>query len=754
MRTETLLPFASLPRPAAGARRAVQLGLSVVPLKPRSKEPSAPHGINDAITSRVEVRARAKLHPNDNYGVVLDGEVFVIDVDGPEGKESLRALIKQHGELPPTVETITGRGRHLFFRSRSGELVPSSCNRLGRGIDVKGRRGYVVAAGSMHPSGRRYRSAPGRGLGEIEIAKAPSWLLKQVLQARRNLSEVPRSADLAPQVLGDGRTAFYGEAALASEVATLARAREGERNITLNKAAFALAQLCQAGAFDEATVRARLTKTALEIGLDPGGIAKTLDSGMKAGRSMPRDLNHLAGAAAKLPVPEPSPDDPVAEELAALGETDADNARRFARRFRDEVAYVPGPGFHIWNGRFWEASAQTAAIRRAEDSARAIAGEASYLNDAKAQDRRLSFAQTSLSRAGMERAVALARGHLEAPIATFDAHPDLLPVENGTLDLRTGKLGPHDPAHRLTRMVPITFDTTARCPVFLRFLRDRVEDKAVIAFLQKAVGMTLTGDVKAQVLFFLLGTGQTGKSTFINLLRDLLGGYAVHTPIETFTTKTFETIRTDLARMAGARMVDAGEIHPSQQFDEALIKGMTGGDPITARFMRQDLFEYMPQFKIWLYANHAPRVRATDDAFWRRIRVVPFDKKVADDKVEEDLQKRLRAELPGILNWALAGCLAWRKEEGLEAPAAVREATQAWRHGADHVARYMRERTVPATGAQLAAADLLRDFQAWCTAAGEKAVSPADFKERLIELGYKNKITNKGKRWLGLRLRA
>jgi putative DNA primase/helicase len=327
-------------------------------------------------------------------------------------------------------------------------------------------------------------------------------------------------------------------------------------------------------------------------------------------------------------------------------------------------------------------------------------------------------------------------------------------VANGTLDLRTGTLGSHDPAHRLTRLTPIVHDAHARSPAFERFLRQRLgHAPELIAFLQKAVGLTLTGAVSEQVLFFLHGDGRTGKSTFVNLIRELLGGLAVHTPVESFTTKPYETIRTDLARMAGARMVTAGEIHPSQQFDEAAIKGLTGGDPITARFMRQDLFQYMPQFKLWLYANHFPKVRATDNAFWRRIRVLPFISVVPEGKVEQGLPERLRAELPGVLNWAVTGCLAWQRE-GLDPPDVVRAATEAWRHGADHVSRYLRERTVPETGARIGAAELLADFGAWCAAAGEQPVSPATFKERLTALGRVSRKTNRGHFWLGLRLRG
>ncbi|WP_162559675.1 phage/plasmid primase, P4 family [Methylobacterium radiodurans] len=753
MRTETYVPFPSLPRPAAEARRAVQHGLSVVPLKPRSKVPSVPHGIDDAISTRMGVRAHARAHQHDNYGLILDGEIFAVDVDGPEGEKSLQRLIGRSREFPATVETITARGRQFIFRARPGRPVRSSCGRHGPGIDIKGQRGYVVLPGSVHPLGPTYRSAPGRALGEIAIAQAPDWLLDLVVRSPDAERVRPLTEPLT-QGPDATRTVAYAAAALKSELNALSRATVGKRNSTLNKAAYVLGALCQPGVLDEAEVRARLTETALAVGLTAEATSKTIASGMRAGRLEPRNLGFLADPGAAQPGAEAVIHDPVAAKLAELGETDADNGHRFARRFRNEVAYVPSHGLLVWNGKIWEPAADTAALRRAEECAHAIAHEAAYLNDGKLKASREAFSKASLSKGALERAIFLARSHLETPLSRFDAEPYLLSVANGTLDLRTGTLGPHDPAHRLTRLTPIVYDEKARCPVFERFLRQRLgHEPELIAFLQKAVGLTLTGVVSEQVLFFLQGEGGTGKSTFVNLIRELLGSFAVHTPVESFTTKQFEPIRTDLARMAGARMVTAGEIHPSQQFDEAAIKGLTGGDPITARFMRQDLIQFMPQFKLWLYANHFPKVRATDNAFWRRIRVLPFINVVPEGTAKKGLPERLRAELPGVLNWAVAGCLAWQRE-GLEPPNVVRAATEAWRHGADHVSRYLRERTVQDIGARVGATDLHSDFGAWCTAAGEQPVSLATFKARLIALGRVSRKTNKGHFWIGLRLRG
>jgi putative DNA primase/helicase len=427
------LAFSDLPLPAAEARRAVGLHLSVVPLKPRSKIPSVPHGIDDAITTRMGVRARAETHPNDNYGIVLDDKIFVVDIDSADGWAALKALERQYGELPATVETITARGSHLLFRARPGEPVPSSTGKLGDGIDVKGDRSHAVLAGSMHPDGTRYRYAPGRALGEIKIAKAPGWLLKAVREPRRRDDQVPRRIDAAARVRGDGRMTRYGKTALNSELDRLRQTEEGERNTTLNKAAFVLAGLCTAGALDEATVRASLTETAREIGLEKDEIRKTLDSAMGAGMRAPRDLAHLATSTGKPPVPEAAIYDPLAEELAALGETDADNAARFARRHRETVAYVQDRGILTYEDGVWRPGGDTLALRLAEETARAIAGEVAYLNESTDKSRREVWARHSLSKPALERMIGLAKGRLEVPGEAFDAHPWLLRAPNRTV---------------------------------------------------------------------------------------------------------------------------------------------------------------------------------------------------------------------------------------------------------------------------------------------------------------------------------
>jgi putative DNA primase/helicase len=239
----------------------------------------------------------------------------------------------------------------------------------------------------------------------------------------------------------------------------------------------------------------------------------------------------------------------------------------------------------------------------------------------------------------------------------------LLNVENGTIDLRTGELGPHDPTDLITKIAPVAFDPEATCPAFKRVV-DWITngDREFINYLRRAFGYCLTGCTTEQSFFFVIGKGGTGKSVLANVLRELLGEYGLQANMDSFLAKQYDNgIPTDIARLRGARVVVAAEANFDRQIDEAKLKTMTGGDPLVARFMRQDLFEFMPEFKLVLIANDFPRVRASSDAFWRRVRVIPIDRKIPAKQVDPNLMEKLRAEYPGILAWAVRGCLSWQQ---------------------------------------------------------------------------------------------
>ena len=226
-------------------------------------------------------------------------------------------------------------------------------------------------------------------------------------------------------------------------------------------------------------------------------------------------------------------------------------------------------------------------------------------------------------------------------------------------------------------------DRDAKCPLFKKFLKRITADNADLqAFMQKVVGYSITGITTEQALFFVHGkSGNNGKSTFVNLIREMLGDYGLQTPTETLLVKQYDNaIPADLARLDGARMVTATEANFNRHLDEAKIKQMTGGEPINARFMRQNWFQFEPGFKLWLVANDRPRVRGTDQAFWRRVRVIPLTTEIPLAERDLDLPSKLQVEWPGILAWAVRGCLKWQRE-GLTQPSVVRISHQGLARG-------------------------------------------------------------------------
>jgi putative DNA primase/helicase len=233
----------------------------------------------------------------------------------------------------------------------------------------------------------------------------------------------------------------------------------------------------------------------------------------------------------------------------------------------------------------------------------------------------------------------------------------------------------------ISKIAPVKARPKSTCPVFERFLACITGgDQELAVYIQKAVGLSLTGITSEQVMFFVFGKdGNNAKSTLVNLIREMLGGYGCNTPTETLLTKQYDSaIPADLVRLAGARMVTAIESNVNRQLDEAKIKAMTGGEPITARHLYQNVFDFTPQVKLWLVANDRPHVRSTDPAIWRRIRVIPLNAEIPANEIDRSLTGKLQAELPGILSWAIRGALRW-EEEGLAEPESVKVASAGWR---------------------------------------------------------------------------
>jgi putative DNA primase/helicase len=439
-------------------------------------------------------------------------------------------------------------------------------------------------------------------------------------------------------------------------------------------AAFNLGTLVGAGAADESVVRAALFEAAASCGLvrDDGqhSVLGTIGSGIGAGIDLPRDLTKttvLSGASHCNRLAEGgrasnTPD----RELWTL--TQDDVASTFARRFAGALRYCHHTGsWFRWAETHWSRDETALAFQ----FVRRLVHELSVGCDPKElkEARKVSFA------AGVER-FAQGDTSLAVTINHWDGDPFLLGTPAGTVDLRTGTLRPPDPAHGITKLVAVGPSTRAECPLWMLFLHETTSgDEGLIRFLQQWCGYSLTGITREHALVFVYGPGGNGKSVFLNVVTGLLADYAQTAAMDTFTASKGDRHPTDLAMLRGARLVTASETEEGRAWAESRIKQMTGGDPVTARFMRQDFFTYQPQFKLMIVGNHKPVLQNVDDAARRRFNLVPFTRK--PERPDRELEGKLKAEWPGILRWMIDGCLDWL-QNGLVRPAAVQAATAAY----------------------------------------------------------------------------
>lgn len=336
--------------------------------------------------------------------------------------------------------------------------------------------------------------------------------------------------------------------------------------------------------------------------------------------------------------------------------------------------------------------------------------------------------------------------------AQWDQDGYLMGTPDGTLDLRTGLLRAADAADGITKLAALAPRRMAT-PLWDAFLGQTFKgDEELIAFNQRWFGYCLTGDIREHALWFGSGSGGNGKGVMLNTIHWLMGDYAAVAPMDMFTAKMHDGHSTDLAGLRGARMVTASETEEGRAWAESRIKQMTGGDPITARFLFKNFFTYQPQYKLALIGNHNPRLKNIDDAMRRRFNLVPFLNKVEKAAQDQRLQEKLQGEGAGIMQWLVDGCLAWQRG-GLAAPAAVRTATEKYFTDQDLIGQWLAEYYVDDRGGLTANADLFKSWMLYAQAAGVEPGTQRQLTEALERRGYELTRTNAlGRCMRGLRL--
>jgi putative DNA primase/helicase len=433
--------------------------------------------------------------------------------------------------------------------------------------------------------------------------------------------------------------------------------------------------------------------------------------------------------------------------------TETSNAERLVAKYREELRYCSDRGvWCVWDGKLWVVNDTGGVMRRINDIGNGIyfeaAGAEEYLREPL-----WKWAKQSESRRTQENSVASARWINGIEIRkfsdVFDTHQMLLNVKNGTIDLRTGELLPHRREDFLTKMVLIEYDPKATCPKFSGFLNDTLPGEGLVGYLSRFAGYCLTGKTSEQSWFMFYGVTASGKSTLINVLRGLLGPYALALP-ENYFLITKNTTDYATANLAGVRLATCVETNEGRRLDVAKLKLLTGEDKISAALKYENLFEFQPQAKLVLATNHRPHVPATDDSIWRRVKVVPFNITVPEEKRIAGLANQLlEEEGPGILRWAVLGCQSWLVNR-LDEPGVVKSAVNEYRTDEDIVKNFLDEHCLREDSDRVARKELFAAYTQWSKENGLRQMTSTKFASELKRLGIEG---DDGKRfWYGIRI--
>lgn len=435
--------------------------------------------------------------------------------------------------------------------------------------------------------------------------------------------------------------------------------------------------------------------------------------------------------------------------------SDAGNARRMADKYGGKIRYcAPWESWLVWDDKRLGVDERQQAKWLALETVKDLVKEAWALTKGtKEREDALKFAVVSEGAARIHAMLSLLQALPGVPIIPneLDRNPWLLNVNNGTLNLKTGELQPHRIEDLITQLAPVNYDPDAQCPQFEVFLDQIFEgNKALIDFVQRLMGYCLTGDVSEEILAILYGSGANGKTTFINTMMTLMGGYAKAAAPGLLMQRDREPHPTEQADLKGARFVSAAETKQGKNLDEETVKRLTGRDLITARRMGKDFFTFDPTHKIILATNYKPRIKGQEHGIWRRLRLIPFTVTIPEDKQDHQLEAKLKSELSGILNWALKGCFKWQLV-GLQPPDEVKNATQEYRESEDIAGDFFAEHVTKSIDTKVSQPSLYQNYRNWAQHNGLQPMSPRRFNEE-IRLRFNAEVTKSdgSKFWKGI----
>ena len=707
-------------------------GFRVFPLVEGQKYPLTKNGFKDATTDEHQIGLWWNKHPNAGIGIATghledNTGFFVLDIDmkdGVDGLSTLSNLQSQNETLPLTLEVDTpSGGKHLFFLS-AGIEIRNSQGHLGEGLDIRGEGGYVVAPPTELPNGSYISN---HKFEVAQIANSPEWLVELLHKPKQvtNIFTTPYHLDLPSpdQEMAD---------LLLRRAISLAKGELGR-----NEAGFWLACQLRDNGFDKKWTQSVMTE-----------YGRVVKSYKKHEYEVEEALSSVEQAFSR------EPREPWRPSFKL---TDLGNAERLVFYFGEEIRYCPQwKKWLIWDGSRWKIDESSAIVQKAKDTVRKIYGEAEHQVDSAKRGEIVAHATKSEYSNRIAAMIKLAESDPDIVV-----HPDqldsdhlLFNVENGTIDLRTGNLLPYNKRDLITKKASVVYDKSAKAPQFEQFVSQIMNDDVeMVAFLQKLVGYSMSGLVSEQYLFFEYGSGANGKSTFDETIVSIFDEYAQKAPSEMLMSRRPGGVPNDIARLKGARLVVTSEIEAGRQLSEPVVKDLTGGDTLVARFMHGEFFEFKPTHKLLMYGNSKPVIKGTDNGIWRRILTIPFEVTIPIDKRDPKLKEKLLKEKSGILNWMIQGFLSWDKN-GLNPPYKVLNATAKYRTESDSIQSFIEENCVIDPNAKTKAGELLKTYQKWGLENGEEISTVRDFKRSLEEKGFNSHRKKDGNWWQGIGLRV
>ncbi|OFQ11044.1 DNA primase [Staphylococcus sp. HMSC072E01] len=435
---------------------------------------------------------------------------------------------------------------------------------------------------------------------------------------------------------------------------------------------------------------------------------------------------------------------------------DTGNADRFIDRYGHlyKHSYITNK-FYIYDGQKWKVDDRGAIRKLIDEMIESIKNEkVLHSEDVTEEEAREAFQKYYKKTRGTQSKKNIMNELMHRKTVTpdeFDKDDMLLNVANGYIDLTSRELYKHDINRMFSQIANTDYSEKMQPAVWLDFLNDIFAgDKAVIRYIQKALGYSLTGSTREQVMFILFGKGRNGKSIFVETIAEILGDYSNNMQAKSLMVKKNDNVNTDIARLSKARFVTSSEPNEGFRFDEGLIKQITGGDKVTARFLYAEEFEYTPKFKIWVSTNHKPIIRGTDDGIWRRLVLIPFDVQIPEEKVDKDLKYKLLREAPAILNWMAEGAYMWMRE-GLELPEKLRASSKAYRTEMDVIEQFIEDECKRVDDGRVKANELYSVYKNWANENNAYKMSNKDFGQKMKEKFKSKRMTN-GMFYLGLEI--